>query len=248
MPKENQYASYDDTSVEAAAIEDAEVVAEESVSDFRNDITGDYNSPSHGSSMQGITADQISGADEELNVDMPAIPETLQDALKVSKDSTEKLQTKIDTLDTNLRQLTEFQTNSAQLAEARAQEMLERKQALVQSQDETQAAAESVIEVQTALLKRARRQHELVALKLEKERKELAAQRVEILRTRAVAQKAALLARKASLAQQATRDIAKREQSARLASQEKARKAVLIARNAISALAEEERKRGLTRH
>ena len=247
MPKDSPLASTDESGIETAAIEDAEVVAEQSVSEFRNDITGDYNSPSH-SYTQSVTSDDMSEADEELNTDIPAIPETLQDALKVSKDSTEKLQSKIDTLDTNLRELTQLQTSTAQLAESRAQEMLERKQALVQSQDETQAAAESVIEVQTALLKRARRQHELVALKLEQERKELAAQRVEILRTRAVAQKAALLARKASQAQQATRDIAKREQNARMASQEKARKAVLIARNAISALAEEERKRGLTRH
>ena len=247
MPKEHASESNIELSADSIAIEDAEVVAEQSVNEFRNDITGDYDSPSYSTSAQSIAAEQTSDADE-FNADMPAIPETLQDALKVSKESTEKLQTKIDTLDANLRQLTELQSSTAEMAQSRAEQMLERKQALVQSQDETQAAAESVIEVQTALLQRARRQHELVSLKLEQERKELAAQRVEILRTRAVAQKAALLARKASQAQQATRDIAKREQSARLASQEKARKAVLIARNAISALAEEERKRGLTRH
>ena len=248
MPIDSELASKDEAAVATIAIEDAQVVAEQSVTEFRNDITGDYNSPAHSSFAPINSSDDMSATEEELNTDIPALPKTLADALKVSKDSTQKLQSKIDRLDSHLRKLTQLQTNTAQLADSRAQEMLERKRALVQSQDETQAAAESVIEVQTVLLKRARRQHELVALKLEQERKELAAQRVEILRTRAVAQKAALLARKASKAQQATRDIAKREQSARLASQEKARKAVLIARNAISALAEEERKRGITRH
>jgi len=70
----------------------------------------------------------------------------------------------------------------------------------------------------------------------------------EVERSRKMARSAALLARKAAVAQQEIRSVAKREQTARLKSEESTRKAVNIARNAINALAEEERKRGLTQH
>lgn len=230
--------------VELSAIEEAEVLdADESNLEFGNDLTGEYAHP--GPSTRPMHFIDNTTA-EEVHV-----PETLADAMIAVKVSAVSVQAQVSSLEDSISQLDgirDEQTKQAVATLKDHKQLLEKKEALISSEDEARRAAESVIAAQSATLAQAKRQQALADSLLAQERQRLKLMQEEVERSRKMARSAALLARKAAVAQQEIRNVAKREQTARLKSQESTRKAVTIARNAISALAAEERKRGLTRH
>lgn len=213
-------------------IEEAEVMELDEVSlDFGNDLTGEYAHPI------------------KATPSIP-IPETLDDAIIAAKATALSLQAQVTNLEQSIVELDDLRdstidaSNEAAAFNAEQQEsQLKQKDALLQSEDEARIAAESVIAAQRALIDQAKRQQAVVNSLLDDERQRMALLQLEVERSRKMARTAANLARRAAIAQQETRDFAKREQTARLKSQESTRKAVSIARNAISALAAEERKR-----
>ncbi len=225
----------------SAVIEDAEFVESEPDSvntvtddalDFGNDLTGEYAHP---------TASKKPAS----------IPGSLDEALLEAKKSAGSLQGSMDELESGLLQLEELRKLTIadqKLNQESSDLLLEQKQSLIESEDSARKAAESVIAAQSVLIDKARTQQELIAKMLKRERERLASQESEISRSREMARKAALLARRAAVSQQEIRNVAKREQLARIKSQESTRKAVNIARTAIDALAKEERKRGDLTH
>ncbi len=229
---------------EDASIEDAEVIENDASGpenptdhtlDFGNDLTGEYAHPVAGRAQSPATE----------------IPATLDDALQQAKLSTSQLTGSIEELENGLVQLDELRNQTVadqQLNNESSARLLTQKEDLLKSEDSARKAAESVIAAQSVLIEKARKQQALIGELLSKERMRLRLQQQEISRSREMARKAAMLARKAAVAQHEIRDVAKREQEARMKSQESTRKAVNIARTAISALAKEERKRGVVRH
>jgi len=230
-------------------IEEAEVLdVEDSTLEFGNDLTGEYAHPSTQTSTQ--TAPPLNFVDN-TTAEKVQVPKTLGDALVAAKVSAVSVQAQVSSLEDSIGALDgarDTQAISANNSIKEQQAALEQKEALLISEDEARRAAESVIDAQNAVIESAKRQKVLADSLLKQERQRLRMMKKEIDRSRKMARTAALLARKAAVAQQEIKNVAKREQSARLKSQESTRKAVTIARNAISALAAEERKRGLTRH
>jgi len=230
------------------SIEEAEVVEQgEEMLEFGNDLTGQYAHPDN----DEMHTDLVDTAFEQYDTESTSIPETLDDALIAAKVTARSLQTQMSSLEQSITELDEIRSaNEDAEHQTREQQisLIDQKNALLKSENEARAAAESVIAAQSVLIEQTRRQQKLITNLLDKERQKLDSLRLEVSRSRKMAKSAAVLARKAAVAQQATRNLAKREQEARLKSQESTRKAVNIARNAISALAAEEKKRGLTRH
>ena len=178
-------------------------------------------------------------------------PATLDGALKSAKQSAVKLHNDVLDLESGLLKITEHRSadelelDSDQLYLAR---LAMRHELILKAETSTREAAEAIITAQRELITKTSQRQTLATALLSRERKRLAAQKLEITRSRQMARDATLLARKAATAQQAIRDIARREQEARVRSQESTRKAVDIARNAINALAAEERKKSGIRH
>ncbi len=180
-----------------------------------------------------------------------AEPKTLAAALVAAKLTAESVESQVSDLENRIAKLDGFRNASISSANTNAEQhtvALEQTSVLLTCEDEARQAAESVINAQKAMLERAKQQQAEVDALLAQERKHLKLLKSEVERSRKMARTAALLARKAAVAQQEIRNVAKREQTARLKSEESTRKAVNIARNAINALAEEERKRDLTQH
>ncbi len=226
-------------------IEEAEVLdVDDTNLDFGNDLTGEYAHPNERS------ANAINFVDN-TTAESVDVPETLIDALIAAKVSAASVQAQISSLEESIEEIDamrESQASDAIKNNKNLESALEQKNALLVSEDETRKAAESVIAAQHLIIDRARRKQVLAVTLLKKERQRLQDLQHEVERSKKMARTAAQLARKAAVAQQEIRNVAKREQNARLKSQESTRKAVTIARNAISALAAEERKRGFTRH
>lgn len=226
-------------------IEEAEVVDVDNTNmEFGNDLTGEYAHPNERSSSTTNFIDNTTAEDVDL-------PETLGEAMIAAKVSTLSVQTQISNLEDSIGEVDVIRENQASVANdsfKSQQSALEQKNALLTCEDETRKAAESVIAAQNAIIDKVKREQAVADSLLRKERHRLQLMQQEVERSKKMARSAALLARKAAVAQQEIRNVAKREQNARLKSQESTRKAVTIARNAISALAAEERKRGITRH
>jgi len=227
-------------------IEEAEMVdLDETSLEFGNDLTGEYAHPGEASPTinQEIESEALEPTVE--------VPDTLDDAMLAAKASAGSLRMQVSILEQSIVQLDDLRdaTINAQSANSEHQDLLlKQKDSLTRSEHEARQAAESVIAAQSALIEQAKRQQSLVNSLLQDERTRLQSLQREVDRSKKMARTAANLARRAAIAQQEIRDVAKREQTARLKSQESTRKAVTIARNAISALAAEERKRGITRH
>jgi|GEM_PF-1861007 len=233
-------------------IEEAEVVEIDDASvGFGNDLTGEYSHPDVMPASESVaTVDRSLGLKREVHV-----PETLDAAIIAAKVSALSLQTQVSSLENSITELDELRDSTMdatiEAAEIRAEHneaLLKQKDDLLKSENEARAAAESVIAAQSALIDRAKRDQAVVNSMLVEERIRLGQLQNEVERSRKMARSAASLARRAAVAQQANKDIALREQTARLKSEASTRKAVSIARNAISALAAEERKRGVTNH
>lgn len=244
-------------SMEADSIEEAEVVELDSEAlHFGNDLTGEYAHPSASNSASGSTqADTHNAASIGEQTQEAVVPETLDDAIIAAKATAVSLQAQVSDLENSITELDDLRDatmdatiDAAQVTAEHNHMLIKQKDTLLKSEDEARKAAESVIAAQSALIDRAKRQQALVNRMLNEERKRLGQLKQEVVRSRKMARSAAHLARRAAIAQQQSRDVARREQLARLKSQESTRKAVTIARNAISALAAEERKRGTTRH
>lgn len=246
-----------------AEIEEAEVVdVDEADLEFGNDLTGEYSHPSVHSSDTIQLTDSNSSTDSNSglalhsvmsssSVEDTKVPETLDEALIEAKITAISLQTQVENLESSILELDKLRDSTISAAEqnkAEQQQLLKDREALLESEDQARLAAESVIAAQSALIDRSKRQQAIATTLLNEERKRLNALQQEIARSRKMARTAANLARRAAVAQQESRVVAKREQNARIKSQESTRKAVDIARNAICALAAEERKRGITRH
>ena len=224
------------SALEQEQIEDAEMIevdddTQDQSLQFESDLTGDYARP-----MASI---------------QEATPDTLNEALLLAKQSATELHQQVEELESGLAQLGAMQTSISE--EQTANQTLQaesnkEKDKLIDAEDKARNAAEAVIAVQSHLIEKSKKQHEVINTLLHQERLRFAAQQAEVERTREIARKATNLARKAANAQIAIKEVARREQAARVKSQEAMRKAVLIARNAISALAKEEQKRGITRH
>ncbi len=226
-------------------IEEAEVLdTDEANLEFGNDLTGEYAHPG------GQTPKSINFVDSDTAENVH-VPETLDHALIAAKVSAVSLQAQVANLEESIGELDGLRDESIDAAKnhiAEHEALINQSNELLSREDEARRAAESVIEAQRALIVRAKQQQIAVDNLLQQERQRLTLLQEEVERSRKMARTAAHLARKAAVAQQEIRNLAKREQTARLKSQESTRKAVDIARNAISALAEEERKRGVTRH
>ncbi len=253
---DKQRADAKSASIETDSIEEAEVVELDSEAlHFGNDLTGEYAHPSASASDIGSTQTTARAASIGNQTQQAVVPETLDDAIIAAKASAVSLQAQVSDLENSITELDDLRDatmdatiDAAQVTAEHNHMLIKQKDTLLKSEDAARKAAESVIAAQSALIDRARRQQALVNRMLDDERKRLGQLKQEVVRSRKMARSAAHLARRAAIAQQQSRDVAKREQMARLKSQESTRKAVTIARNAISALAAEERKRGITRH
>ncbi len=174
-----------------------------------------------------------------------ASPATLSETLALGKSHTIALQQHIDKLNNKLNELQiihqQFSSEQRQSQLTSAQMIINRDN-LLDSEAKTLEAAENVISAQRKLLDHSKQQYLQIGQLLKIERSRLSSFRNEAARSKSMARQAATLARKAAVAHQTISDLAKREQTARLLSQESAKKAVNIARNAITALAAEERK------
>lgn len=230
-------------------IEEAEVLELDDKSlEFGNDLTGAYAHPAADTpSMNNASASSVTTQSAPL-------PETLDDAIIAAKVTAAALQTQVSNLENSITELDDLRDatldatiDASNIYVEEHDKQLVQKNALLRSEDEARQAAESVIAAQSVLIDRAKRQQTIVNSMLADERKRLSSMQVEVERSRKMARTAAQLARRAAVAQQETKDLAKREQLARMKSQESTRKAVTIARNAISALAAEERKHGVNR-
>lgn len=245
-------------SVSQDIIEEAEVVDLDDTSlDFGNQLTGEYAHPAdspettHTASVQAATSNTKPAYTAPTANNEVEVPATLEAAIVAAKVNALSLQSQVSNLETSISELDELRDSTidatletAAIRAEHSEAMLRQKDELLRSENEARAAAESVIEAQNALIERAKQDQSVVNAMLNKERLRLQELQIEVERSRKMARHAAQLARKAALAQQASKDIALREQTARLKSQESTRKAVTIARNAISALAAEERKHG----
>lgn len=207
----------------------AEIEADSAMS-FGDDATGEYAHPD----------------DLELSS-----PETLEEALKIGKEQALAMQENVDVLNNKLvelqsvhKDITEEQFKS-QLTSA---QMIIKRDELLDHEASARKAAEAVITAQRTVLNKTKNHQLKIGHLLLKERKRLALYRVDAERSKATARQAAALARKAATTTQAIRDVAKREKLARVRSQQSAKRAVDIARNAISALAAEERKNARINH
>lgn len=226
-------------------IEEAEVVAiDDRSTDFGNDLTGEY---AHPNTELGMAKSyQATTEDEEI-----VIPQTLDEAIIAAKVGAVSLQTQVSTLEKSIDDLTAMRDATVTAAKASQQQQLisiEHKDELIESGEKARHAAEAVIAAQSDLINKAKLQQVQITRLLQQERERLHTLESEVARSRKMARSAAQLARRAAVAQQEVKVLAHREKRARLKSQESTRKAVDIARNAISALAAEERRRGVTRH
>ena len=226
-------------------IEEAEVVAVEEQPSlaFGNDLTGEYAHP------DTETGAEYAGQNDRI--DEVVLPETLDEAIVAAKIGAVSLQSQVSILEQSIGELTILRDKTVTAAKSSREQQLnslEQKDELSECSDSARRAAEAVITAQSELIENTKRQQVQIKQLLQQERRRLRALEQEITRSRKMARSAALLARRAAVAQQEIKVVAHREKTARLKSQESTRKAVDIARNAISALAAEERKRGVTRH
>lgn len=238
--------------VEEEIIEEAEVVElGDSSLAFGNDLTGEYSHPDVVTSAPSdATLDKSVRPEKEVHV-----PETLDAAIIAAKASALSLQSQVSSLEESITELDDWRDSTmdatVEAAAIRAEHsdaLLRQKDDLLRTENEARIAAESLIAAQSALIDRAKQDQAVINSILNDERLRLKQLQNEVERSRKMARSATMLARRAAVAQQESKDIALREQTARLKSQESTRKAVSIARNAISALAAEERKHGGTRH
>jgi len=201
--------------------------------------------------------DSSESIDQQV-ADNQAIPATLAESIELGKSHTAVLQNHIDELNGKLLELQrvhQYMGDEQHQAQLTSAQMIISRDELLASEAKALEAAEGVISVQRSLLTQAKEQHDHYSELLDTERARLTEFREEAARSKSMAAQAAALARKAAVTTQQIRDVAKREQEARklehearLRSQESAKKAVNIARNAISALAAEERKNAPTHH
>ena len=200
---------------------------------------------------ESIATVETTGEYAHPGVSDQTIPTTLSESLILGQSHTLALQQHIDDLNSKLAELQKIhqQINAEQQQSqlASAQMIINRDQ-LLDFEAKARDAAEGVITAQRAMLDRSKQQQSQFGQLLQSERARLVSFRDEAARSKSMARQAAALARKAAVAHQTIRDVARREQEARLRSQESAKKAVDIARNAISALAAEERKNAATHH
>lgn len=176
---------------------------------------------------------------------------TLNETLEMGKSNSVALQQHIDDLNKKLNELQMIQqqlSSEQQQSQLASAQMIINRDSLLDSEAKSLEAAESVINAQRKLLDQSKQKHLQFGQLLKQERARLLAFRDEAARSKSMAKQATALARKAAVANQTIRDVAKREQMARLRSQESTKKAVDIARNAITALAAEERKNASTHH
>jgi hypothetical protein len=202
----------------------------DSAMDFGDDMTGEYAHP------DGFE---------------PSSPETLEEALMIGKDQASGVQKHIDELNDKLTELQVVQqelTDEKLKSQLTSAQMIVKRDELLSHEASARHAAEAVITAQRSMLDQSKNQQLKIGHLLLKERKRIELYRVDAERSKATARQAAALARKAAVATQTIKDIAKREQQARLRSQQSAKRAVDIARNAISALAAEERKNTTINH
>lgn len=208
--------------------------------EFGDHLTGEYSHPALANSPPDDTATWITPGTTET-----PLPTTLEAALENARSAATTMASQVTELQHGVAELTGIHHAGAveqcsdQLAQAHT---LHHRQALYAASSETYVAAEAVIAVQRKLLEEATAQRKLIAQKWRLEHARVGVHKQEVDRLREMARDAAQLARRAALAQQNIRDIFIREQTARLKSEKSARRAVRIARNAITALTTEERK------
>ena len=169
----------------------------------------------------------------------------------IGKDQASGVQKHIDELNDKLTELQVVQqelTDEKLKSQLTSAQMIVKRDELLSHEASARHAAEAVITAQRSMLDHSKNQQLKIGHLLLKERKRIELYRVDAERSKATARQAAALARKAAVATQTIKDIAKREQQARLRSQQSAKRAVDIARNAISALAAEERKNTTINH
>ncbi len=224
---------------ESVNLDDSIVIADEHIA-----------APSEADQANSIIEGELSPVEEPAESNQ-TIPATLAETLEMGKSHTATLQQHIDDLNKKLNELhsvhQQFSSEQQQSQLASAQMIINRDN-FIDTEAKALQAAESVIAAQRKLLDHSKHQNMQIGQLLQTERSRLAHFRDEAARSKSMARQAAALARKAAVAHQTIRDMAKREQIARLRSQESAKKAVDIARNAITALAAEERKNASTHH
>jgi membrane protein implicated in regulation of membrane protease activity len=208
--------------------------------EFGDDLTGEYSHPA----LAYSPPDDTAGDSTPSTTETP-LPTTLEAALENARSAATTMAYQVTELQHGVAELNSIHHACAveqctdQLAQANT---LHHRQALYAAISETYAAAEAVIAVQHKLLEETTAQRKLIAQKWRLEHARVTVHKQEVDRLREMARDAAQLARRAALAQQNIRDIFIREQTARLKSEKSARRAVRIARNAITALTAEERK------
>lgn len=220
------------------------------LSDEHIDIPSDTPEPTRSIIEGELEEDDIMEEITATETDQ-AVPATLNETLETGKNNSVALQQHIDDLSKKLieLQMVQQQLNSEQQkSQLTSAQMILNRDSLLDSEAKSLAAAESVIKAQRKLLDQSKQKQLQFGQLLKQERARLLAFRDDAARSKSMAKQAAALARKAAVANQTIRDVAKREQMARLRSQESTKKAVDIARNAITALAAEERKNASTNH
>lgn len=237
-------------------IEDAEVVEVEDIElGFDDELSSEYSRPADPTPAiiptptNTLAAAMTAGS----NANAKQLPATLEAAIVAAKETAATLQSQVTSLESSITELDDIRDltidatlDAAIVEKEHTDSLLEQKEELLRSENAARNAAESVITAQNTLIEKAQRQEALVSAMLDEERSRLAALQAEVARTKEMAKTATTLAKRAVIAQQQTKQVAEREFSARRKSEESTRKAVGIARNAITALAAEEKKTKLS--
>ena len=204
-------------------------------------VMEDYN-PGPGN-WPNVSGSEIPNADAILNL-KSAMQEVSSDAVQI-QDSVNQINT-LNRKETYYRSRVEQAQaayEQAQLAQHESQTMeLELGERRLQQEVESRLTIENQLELKLAELEQTQSRVRTLQSDLN-ERQQIFSDQVSSLeKTRAMARDAALLARRAAVAQQKARTEALKERAARERLEVSAKKAVHIARSAISKLAEEERR------
>lgn len=176
------------------------------------------------------------------------VPVTLQEALHAQRDSIDQLNTDTDTLTARLTEwgeLANSQEQSAWIASLRQSQALEQQTQRSLAEKKFRESAIDLIHTQRDVMRQLMNQINSLGIQRKKDLQTLTAMQKSTLNQRRLAREAALLARKAAAETQSLHGRLNAERQNQERAQGAAKRAIVIARNAIDKLAEHERRIGI---
>ena len=218
------------------SISDAELIEPETVDSEHNDKNAQHTFPEPGQTPSEMTTLQVESNSAQL-----MLIDSYTDLLIGTENLTQSIQR--ITQQSGVNRLTRSKINAEQqrkliLANARA----EKQRTDIETAKKARLAGEKLIGKQQSEIERIRAQMANMKQTLLLKQTQLEKQQLQLARSQTMARSAAKLARRAAITQQQAKDAAETEKKLRHKVEGRTQQAISIAKNAITALAEEEKK------